>query len=59
MICEVSLIPDRMNVPHLNKCVNLTPKDRHKYEKKGRSIRDLTGNEKTVDFERARVGNYQ
>jgi hypothetical protein len=57
VICELSLFPDAMVVPCLNKGVDLMPKDRHEYEKKDSVIRNLIGSEETVRFEIAKVSN--
>ena len=51
------MLPDAMIVPCIDKCVDLMPKDRHKYEKKDSVIRNLTGSEETVRFEIAKVSN--
>jgi len=57
VIYKLSLLLDRMIVPHLYKGVNLISKDRYKNEKKDYNIIDLISSDKTVRFEIIKVSN--
>jgi hypothetical protein len=57
VIRELSLLPDGMIVPHLDKVVDLAPKDGHKDEKKDCRIRGLARNKEPIRFEIAKIGN--